>query len=112
MLTRLGVRRTAEVVSASSREVEEGKPYYQIEMSVKSEANSNQLAVTPKETVPFVEWERRYITVQAVENKRLYELRVQIPADKYAQERALLKTVLDSFRTFPVESFEGGKPLG
>ncbi|GAQ82421.1 psbP family protein [Klebsormidium nitens] len=111
MSTRIGVRRTAEVVSASSREVEEGKPYYQIEMSVKSEANSNQLAVTPEERVPFVEWERRYITVQAVENKRLYELRVQIPADIYGRERALLQTVLDSFRTFPVESFEGGKPV-
>lgn len=91
--------------------MQEGKPYYQIEMSVKSEANSNQLAVTPEERIPFVEWERRYITVQAVENRRLYELRVQIPADIYARERALLQAVLDSFRTFPVEGFEGSAPV-
>jgi hypothetical protein len=90
---------------------QEGKPYYEIEMSVKSVATTNQLAIRPEERVPFVEWERRYITLQAVENKRLYELRLQVPADRYAQERPLLQLVLDSFRTFPVEGFEGSKPI-
>lgn len=49
MSTRLGVKRTAEVVAASQRTAPDGRLYYDTQTRVKSFASRNQLAVTQAE---------------------------------------------------------------
>jgi hypothetical protein len=80
--TRLGVQRTAEVVSASMRTGRDGKQYYDIDTRVQSYASRNQLAVTQVEIDAGVqmEWDRHYLTVLGVANGRLYEFRLQCSA--------------------------------
>ena len=46
MSTRLGVKRTAEVVAASQRTGADGQLYYDIQTRVRSYASRNQLAVS------------------------------------------------------------------
>ena len=46
MSTRLGVKRTAEVVAAAERTGADGQLYYDIQTRVSSYASRNQLAVT------------------------------------------------------------------
>lgn len=46
MSTRLGVRRTAEVVAAAARTAPDGQLYYDVQTRVRSYASRNQLAVT------------------------------------------------------------------
>jgi hypothetical protein len=46
MSTRLGVKRTAEVVASSQRTGADGQLYYDIQTRVRSYASRNQLAVT------------------------------------------------------------------
>ncbi|XWS42307.1 hypothetical protein CRYUN_Cryun16bG0003300 [Craigia yunnanensis] len=86
MSTRLGVRRESNVLSTSSRVADDGKLYYQVEVNIKSYANTNELAVMPQDRVPRLEWNRRYLSVLGVENNQLYELRLQTPESVFVDE--------------------------
>ncbi|XP_058190022.1 psbP domain-containing protein 1, chloroplastic isoform X1 [Rhododendron vialii] len=98
MSTRLGVRRESSILSTSSRVADDGKMYYQVEVNIKSYANNNELAVMPKDRVARLEWDRRYLSVLGVENKQLYELRLQTPENVFEEEETDLRRVMDSFR--------------
>ncbi|KAG8048980.1 hypothetical protein GUJ93_ZPchr0009g2488 [Zizania palustris] len=98
MSTRLGVRRTSSILSASSKVSDDGRLYYEVEMNIKSYASSNELAVMPQDRVQRLEWDRRYLSVIGVENKRLYELRLQSPEKVFKEEEGDLRRVMDSFR--------------
>ncbi|MBA0752440.1 hypothetical protein Gogos_001277 [Gossypium gossypioides] len=98
MSTRLGVRRESNILSTSSKVADDGKLYYQIEVNIKSYANTNELAVMPQDRVPRLEWNRRYLSVLGVENNRLYELRLQTPESVFVEEENDLRQVMDSFR--------------
>ncbi|CAI5483977.1 unnamed protein product [Closterium sp. Yama58-4] len=114
MSTRLGVRREATLISSASRivpagtrrrgagEQEEDAEYYDVELNVKSYANNNQMAIMPDERVQVLEWNRRYLIVLAVANRRLYQLRLQVPERLLDSERPVLRQVMDSFRVFSV----------
>ncbi|GJP64980.1 hypothetical protein CLOP_g21910 [Closterium sp. NIES-67] len=114
MSTRLGVRREASLISSATRvvpagtgrrgagEAEQDAEYYDVELNVKSYANNNQLAIMPDERVQVLEWNRRYLTVLAVANKRLFQLRLQVPERLLDAERPVLRQVMDSFRVFSV----------
>lgn len=52
----------------------------------------------PQDRVVRLEWDRRYLSVLGVENKRLYELRLQTPEKSFAEEESDLREVMDSFR--------------
>ncbi|CAN6348061.1 unnamed protein product [Urochloa humidicola] len=94
----LGVRRESNVLSASSKVADDGKLYYEVEVNIKSYASNNELAVMPQDRVQSLEWDRRYLSVLGVENKRLYELRLQTPEQVFMQEEEDLRRVMDSFR--------------
>ncbi|KAK8543045.1 hypothetical protein V6N13_136412 [Hibiscus sabdariffa] len=98
MSTRLGVRRESNILSTSSRVADDGKLYYQVEVNIKSYANTNELAVMPQDRVARLEWDRRYLSVLGVENNRLYELRLQTPESVFVEEENDLRQVMDSFR--------------
>lgn len=102
MSTRLGVRRESNILSTSSRVADDGKMYYDIQVNVKSFANSNEMAVMPQDRIPQLEWDRRYLSVLGVENNCLYELRLQTPEKIFAQEENDLRQVMDSFRVVKV----------
>ncbi|KAI7844093.1 hypothetical protein COHA_002234 [Chlorella ohadii] len=106
MSTRLGVRRTAEVVSAVPREGPGGRTYYDIQTRVKSFASRNQLAVTQAEINEGVvlEWDRRYTTVLGVAGKRLYELRLQSSNEAYERDADRLLTIATSFECREVQA--------
>ncbi|CAI5483976.1 unnamed protein product [Closterium sp. Yama58-4] len=71
-------------------------------LNVKSYANNNQMAIMPDERVQVLEWNRRYLIVLAVANRRLYQLRLQVPERLLDAERPVLRQVMDSFRVFSV----------
>ncbi|MED6121560.1 hypothetical protein PIB30_031318 [Stylosanthes scabra] len=98
MSTRLGVRRESNILSTTSRVADDGKLYYQVEVNIKSYANNNELAVMPQERVVRMEWDRRYLSALGVENNQLYELRLQVPENVFAEEENDLRQVMDSFR--------------
>eukprot|EP00898_Chlorokybus_atmophyticus_P004876 jgi/Chlat1/538/Chrsp103S01001 len=102
MSTRLGVRREAELLSTAAYDSEDGRKYYTYEISAKSFVNSNQLAVNPEARQPYMEWDRRYLYIAGCANNRLYELRLQVPIEAYAEEKQMLADIMDSFRTFTV----------
>eukprot|EP00887_Chlorella_sp_A99_P006132 scaffold22.g6132.t1 len=100
MSTRLGVKRTAEVVSAAVRAGADGEEYYEIQTRVKSFASRNQLAVTQAEVDEAVELEfdRRYIAVLGVANKRLYQFRLQTTTAAFEADADRLLGVARSFK--------------
>lgn len=98
MSTRLGVRRESSILTTSSRVADDGKMYYEVEVNIKSYANNNELAVMPQDRVAQLEWDRRYLSVLGVENKQLYELRLQTPENVFTEEENELRQVMDSFR--------------
>ncbi|KAJ4732951.1 PsbP-domain protein 1 [Rhynchospora pubera] len=100
MSTRLGVKRESNVLTASQRVADDGRNYYQVEVNIKSYASNNELAVMPEDRVQKLEWDRRYLSVLGVENKRLYELRLQSPEKVFMEEERDLREVMDSFRVF------------
>ncbi|PIA60923.1 hypothetical protein AQUCO_00300439v1 [Aquilegia coerulea] len=104
MSTRLGVRRESSICSTSSRVADDGKVYYQVEVNIKSYANTNELAVMPENRVARLEWDRRYLSVLGVENKQLYELRLQTPENVYLEEENDIRQIMDSFRVFKVSA--------
>lgn len=107
MSTRIGVRRSGEVLSASARELtdeelarydgggggpsssskeggsssETSRLYYDIVVRMRSVASRNQLAVSKAEVDAGdeLEWERDFRAVLGVAGRRLYEFRLQSP---------------------------------
>lgn len=102
MSTRLGVRRESNILSTSSRIADDGRLYYQVEVNIKSYANTNELAVMPQDRIARLEWDRRYLSVLGVENSRLYELRLQTPENVFLEEEQDLRQIMDSFRVLQV----------
>eukprot|EP00268_Persea_americana_P010895 TRINITY_DN14472_c0_g2_i1.p1 TRINITY_DN14472_c0_g2~~TRINITY_DN14472_c0_g2_i1.p1 ORF type:complete len:248 (+),score=23.34 TRINITY_DN14472_c0_g2_i1:179-922(+) len=102
MSTRLGVRRESNILSTSSRIADDGRLYYQVEVNIKSYANTNELAVMPQDRIARLEWDRRYLSVLGVENNRLYELRLQTPENVFLEEEQDLRQIMDSFRVLQV----------
>ena len=74
-----------------------------LQVNVKSYANTNQLAILPEERIRRLEWNRRYYSVLGVENRRLYELRLQLPEKLVDAEQEELRVVLDSFQLITVD---------
>ena len=60
-----------------------------LQLTARSYGSRNQLAVSQKEINAGVEleWERHYITVLGVANKRLYEFRLQTSKDTYEKAK-------------------------
>jgi hypothetical protein len=52
----------------------------------------------PQDRVVSLEWDRRYLSVLGVENGQLYELRLQVPENVFAEEENELRQVMASFR--------------
>ncbi|XP_078180183.1 photosystem II reaction center PsbP family protein isoform X2 [Carex rostrata] len=100
MSTRLGVKRESNVLTASQRVADDGRMYYEVEVNIKSYASNNELAVMPEDRVQKLEWDRRYLSVLGVENKRLYELRLQTPEKVFTMEENDLREIMNSFRVF------------
>lgn len=100
MSTRLGVKRTGEVVSASQRTAPDGRLYYDIQTRVKSYASRNQLAVSQEEIDQGIvlEWDRIYLTVLGVANKRLYSFRLQASAKDFEKDSERFTGIASSFR--------------
>ncbi|XP_002988595.2 psbP domain-containing protein 1, chloroplastic [Selaginella moellendorffii] len=98
MSTRLGVRREINVLSSRSRVDGDGRLLYEVEVNAKSFATNNQMAILPQDRVMKIEWDRRYISVLGVENKRLYQLRLQAPERTFALEGDDLRRIMDSFK--------------
>jgi len=103
MTTRLGVRRTENILSAERRTGVDGRVYYVFEYNIKSIADTNEMAVSPSLRVPTIEWDRRYIEVATVANKRLYEMRIQCPERAYAAQAPRIQQIADSFGVRDVE---------
>jgi hypothetical protein len=56
----------------------------------------------PQDRVQKLEWDRRYLSVLGVENKRLYELRLQTPEQAFMEND--MTRVMNSFRVMKTES--------
>ena len=134
MSTRIGVRRSGEVLSAGARELTDeelarfgdsgggsgsgaaGRLYYDVVVRMRSVASRNQLAVSKAEVDAGdeLEWERDFRAVLGVAGKRLYEFRLQSPtagssasASSPAAGRvdpAVLDAIARSFRCREVQS--------
>jgi hypothetical protein len=48
----------------------------------------------PQDRVQKLEWDRRYLSVLGVENKRLYELRLQTPEQAFMEEENDMRRVI------------------
>eukprot|EP00667_Euglena_gracilis_P012974 EG_transcript_13343 len=104
MSTRLGVRRESEVVSAVARPGQfNDKTYYDVVIRIRSYADANPLAATPQERPTYLEWDRHYLTTLTVANRRLYELRVEVPTQDLDAERDVLATIQQGFRAYDEE---------
>jgi hypothetical protein len=99
MSTRIGVRRDAKVISSAARTAADGRNYYDIQTRVKSFASRNQLAVTQAEVDDGVEleWDRRYLTVLGVANRRLYQFRLQTANSTFEKDSERLLGIARSF---------------
>ena len=75
---------------------------------IRSFASANQYGLTQEERVQALEWDRTQLASFGVANRRLYELRVQVPSSKFAANDAQLQEILDSFELF---SMEPGKTM-
>lgn len=107
MSTRLGVKRKAEITSATERTADDGRIYYDIRLRARSFASRNQLAVSQREidAGTELEWDRQYLTVLGTANGRLYSMRLQAPISAVEGPGAeTLQKVADSFRCTTVES--------
>jgi len=103
MSTRLGIRRESEIVRAGEREGKDGRLYYDVAVRIRSFAASNQYGLTQQERPQTLEWDRTQLASFGVENKRLYELRIQVPSSKYTTDEGQLQEILDSFELFTME---------
>merc|ERR1712224_414645 len=78
-LYELRIRRESEIVRAGEREGKDGRLYYDVAVRIRSFAASNQYGLTQQERPQTLEWDRTQLASFGVENKRLYELRIQVP---------------------------------
>ncbi len=99
MSTRLGVKRSAEIESATKRTGSDGKTYYDITTRVTSYASTNQLAVTQGEIdeAVILEFDRKYLTVLGAANNRLYAMRLQTGTATFDKNPERLYKVAQSF---------------
>ncbi|KAK9842948.1 hypothetical protein WJX74_004754 [Apatococcus lobatus] len=106
MSTRLGVRREADIVDAALLSGDDQKQYSQIQVRAKSFASRQQLAVSPqaRDMGMEMEWDRRFISVLGVANKRLYQLRLQTADQSYQRNKAVLDQIAQSFQCMEVEA--------
>jgi hypothetical protein len=60
-----------------------------VQVRARSFASRNQLAVTQREVddATELEWDRRFLTVLGVANRRLYELRLQSSNESFEQQQ-------------------------
>lgn len=60
-----------------------------MQIQMKSYASRNQLAVSQKQVDEALEleWDRRYLTVLGVANKRLYEFRLQTLSSTFDEDK-------------------------
>merc|ERR1712224_245594 len=58
---------------------------------------------SPSRSARRPEWDRTQLASFGVENKRLYELRIQVPSSKYTTDEGQLQEILDSFELFTME---------
>lgn len=101
--TRLGVKRDAKLVSASTRPGPGGVTVLDAEVNVKSFANEQQYGVSAENRGPQkLEWDRRLFATLAVANGRLYALRMQCNEEDLASARPQFDAVRASFTAFPV----------
>ena len=103
MSTRIGIKRESEVVYADEREADDGRLYYDLGVRIKSFATLNQYGLTQEERPQRLEWDRTQLVTYGVENKRLYECRVQVPTSLYERDTPATQRILRSFRVFPME---------
>ena len=105
MSTRLGISRSGEVVSATSRTGDDGKTYYDIAIRIASYGSRNPYVASREEVLRDygLEWDRTLSTVLGVSNQRLYQMRLQTPTATYGQSKASLQTIMDSFRCSEVD---------
>ena len=84
---------SAASVQTSKQEVFPCTPNF-LQVRVKSFASRNQLAVyqTNVNTAVELEWDRRYITVLGVANRRLYEFRLQTANSQYEKAQVWAET--------------------
>jgi hypothetical protein len=68
--------------------------WFSLQVNIKSYASNNELAVMQQDRVQNLEWDRRYLSVLGVENKRLYELRLQTPEQVFMEEENDLRRVM------------------
>jgi hypothetical protein len=68
--------------------------WFPLQVNIKSYASNNELAVMQQDRVQNLEWDRRYLSVLGVENKRLYELRLQTPEQVFMEEENDLRRVM------------------
>jgi len=104
MSTRIGVRREAAVTDARARRGDDGRLYYEVEVTASSYANNNQLAVMPGDRIAQLEWSRRYLSVLGVENNRLYQMRLQVPEKVADLEQQDLRRIMESFKVLTIEA--------
>lgn len=64
----------------------------------------------PLAAQPYLEWDRHLLVVQAVENGRLYELRLQVPTASFERQTPLLRTVMNSFALVSTAAAEDAAP--
>eukprot|EP00877_Chromochloris_zofingiensis_P013615 jgi/Chrzof1/8507/Cz03g13190.t1_PPD1[v5.2] len=105
MSTRIGIRREAEIVGASTRTADDGRMYYDLQVRMASYASRNPYVATRAEVMKDygLEWDRQLITTLGVANQRLYELRLQTSSTGYEQDKDKFRRVLESFRVKEVE---------
>ncbi|WIA28241.1 hypothetical protein OEZ86_010796 [Tetradesmus obliquus] len=105
MSTRIGIKREGEIISAASRQGDDGRLYYDLEVRMASYASRSPYVATQGEVMRDygLEWDRRFLTTLGVANKRLYELRMQTGSDTYAQDKPVLDLIRTSFRVVEVE---------
>lgn len=106
MSTRIGIKRTGEVVSASSRTGSDGNQYYDVQVRLASYGSRNPYVATQEEVMKDygLEWDRQLITTLGVANQRLYELRLQTSSDTFDQDKNMLSTIQKSFSCREVEA--------
>jgi len=99
--TRLGVRREAELVSAVARKgAYDDRTYYDIDVRIRSYAGTNQMAALPEARPTVLEWDRHFLTTLGVANRRLYELRLEVPEGATELLAGVVPVVQRSFRPF------------
>jgi hypothetical protein len=78
----------------------DGKLFYDIAVRIRSYASRQQLAVTNKEVQDAIvqEFDRVLLTTLGAASMRLYELRIQVPYNRYERYSDVYTTMANSFQ--------------